>query len=64
MAIHVLPMKTVEEHDLNENCSCDPDVTYIDKDTGLPYPNGPLIKHKMIAKSYGKEDKVWEVAIV
>lgn len=42
--IHVYPRNDEREHytDLEE-CWCDPDVQYIDPDTGLPWSNGAVI---------------------
>lgn len=27
------------------DCWCEPEVEWVDEDTGLPYPNGPIVIH-------------------
>ena len=43
--VHVLPLGDLVEHDANCDCICGPDVEYIDPDTGITYPGGPVVTH-------------------
>lgn len=47
MSMHVYPINDMQEHDTESNgdCACDPDVEWIDQETGLPYGDGPLVVH-------------------
>lgn len=45
--IHIVPIDDDRAHcPVGENCHCDPEVQYLDPDTGLPYENGVLVKHQ------------------
>lgn len=48
--VHVLPADEKECHPLTNDCLCGSEVSYIDPDTGLPYPNGPLVIHERFLK--------------
>lgn len=50
MSIHVAPADD-DGHQLHgTDCWCDPEVEWIDPDTGMPYPRGPLVVHNGEAK--------------
>lgn len=44
-AVHICPALDAKPHSLSNDCPCGPKVNYIDKDTDLPYTNGPLVVH-------------------
>jgi hypothetical protein len=49
--VHVYPIADSRKHDLTgTDCECKPRVDYIDEDTELPYPNGPLVVHNCFEK--------------
>ena len=39
---HILPLNDDREHEESAECWCDPLASYIDEETGLPYPNNGL----------------------
>ncbi len=43
--VSVVPLNDDREHCLAVDCWCEPTVEWIDKETGRPYPNGPLVIH-------------------
>lgn len=46
VGVHIVPTSEDKDHTYGvEGCRCDPDVQYLDEDTGLPYPYGPLVTH-------------------
>lgn len=46
MSLAVAPLNG-SDHDLHSaDCPCGPRVEYLDDETGLPYPLGPLIVHE------------------
>lgn len=45
MSVHTIPLNDEIEHEHTFDCWCDPTVEWIDPDTDLPYPNGPLVIH-------------------
>jgi len=44
MAVHVMPQNDYIEHEFTD-CPCGPDYEFIDPDTGVTYPSGPLVTH-------------------
>jgi len=46
MSLHVVPLNDEIEHTLSQDCWCDPDVEWLDPDTGLPWAEGgPMVIH-------------------
>lgn len=45
MSAHIIPLNDEKKHEHSAECSCEPAVSWIDPDTNLPYPRGPLIVH-------------------
>lgn len=47
MALHVVPQTDIRPHVIEGvECPCDPDVGYLNPETGLPWNgNGPLVVH-------------------
>ena len=47
MPLHVCPQTDIRPHVLDgTDCPCDPDVEYLNPETGVPYSgNGPTITH-------------------
>lgn len=44
--LHVYPVNDHIEHELvNDDCVCGPDVEWVDPDTDVTYPSGPLVIH-------------------
>lgn len=43
--VNVIPLGDSAPHFRGRNCDCQPQVVYIDPDTGQFYKNGPLITH-------------------
>jgi hypothetical protein len=43
--VHIVPNGDIVEHASNTDCVCGPHVEFVDPDTGLTYPSGPLIVH-------------------
>lgn len=43
--VHIIPVNDIGEHVESPGCWCDPEIEWIDEDTGLPFPNGALITH-------------------
>lgn len=43
--IHVEPAADLIIHDDDLDCTCGPDVEWVDPDTGDTYPSGPLVIH-------------------
>jgi hypothetical protein len=51
LSVHVYPVNEQHLHDLkHEWCECEPRVEWIDDETGLPYPEGPLVVHALLAE--------------
>jgi len=44
MTVHVEPVDDLIEH-LDDDCLCGPHTEYLDPETGVTYPNGPLVVH-------------------
>lgn len=53
--VHVLPVRDVIEHQESQDCICGPRVEWIDQDTGLAYPNGPVVVHHSLDGREAKE---------
>ena len=62
MTIHITPATDAQQHDLSSlECPCNPDVQYIDPETGVPYPgNGPMVVHHCFEMP-DAEKTGWEV---
>lgn len=47
MPLHVIPIKDDRRHERTFTCWCNPDVQWLDPDTGQPWPNAsaPLVVH-------------------
>lgn len=49
MSVHVVPVNDWLDHTVDDiDCACDPDVEWIDPESELPYPEGPLVIHKAL----------------
>jgi hypothetical protein len=47
MSVHVYPINEEHLHNLEEpECACGPHVIWIDDETELPWPEGPLVIHE------------------
>ena len=46
--VHVLPLNDIVPHEESQDCPCGPRVEWIDPDTGLAYPGGPVIIHNSL----------------
>lgn len=53
--IHVLPRRDVMDHEETHDCPCGPRVEWIDPDTGLAYPGGPVVIHHSLDGREAKE---------
>jgi len=61
MTMHDFPSGHRDKHILSgENCPCDPDVLYIDEETGLPYDDAPIIVHRAPEGWTGERSRVDE----
>lgn len=46
---HVYPVSDWIDHKTDgTECPCDPTTEYMDPETGLPYPDGPLVRHNRV----------------
>lgn len=54
--IHIFPTaeNALHTYDCTAPCVCNPDIEYLDPDTLLPYPRGPLVTHTCFT---GKPDE-------
>lgn len=43
--VHVHPVHDEVPHELSDDCICGPSCEFIDPDTGIAYPSGPLVVH-------------------
>lgn len=67
--VNVVPVNDDKEHSLTQECWCNPKVNWIDSETNLPFPNGPMIVHNSSdqrefveqALLEGMEDKPWAI---
>lgn len=57
---HVFPIDDWIEHKTEgtepdgTGCQCEPTVLWIDPETGLAYPDGPVVVHNKVSESNGK----------
>ena len=43
---HIIPDDEIDEHTTDDiECFCGPTVEYIDPETGIGYPSGPIVIH-------------------
>ncbi len=59
--ISVIPEHDKYEHKHEVYCGCDPNVEWVDEDTGLPYPRGPLVLHNLFSFYEGLTKSRWAV---
>lgn len=45
MSLHVIPQNDERQHAYSGDCWCEPRVQYLDPETNLPYPRGPMVVH-------------------
>lgn len=55
--VHVLPLRDIAEHAEAQDCICGPRVEWIDPETGLAYPSGPVVIHSSLDGREAKEPK-------
>lgn len=52
MSVHVYPLGDLIDHQTESvdgsDCLCEPQVEWLDEETGLPYEGGPLVIHNAI----------------
>jgi len=46
--IHVMPTAEKDDHSFDMVCECDPDVRWVNEDTGLPLKKGPIVIHNLL----------------
>ena len=58
MTVHTYPANDPRgEHQTDgTECWCEPECEWIDPDTGLPYEDGPLVKHNAPLGYPGREE--------
>ncbi len=50
--VHVYPLSEIDDHTYDStDCRCEPEVEWMDPDTGLPYPHAPLVVHRPLSCS-------------
>ena len=60
--VSVIPINDLRSH-RKHDCWCQPAVVWIDEETGLPYPNGPLVVHNSAdgRELQDRASKPWKV---
>ena len=55
-AVHVVPVEDIVDHITDgSDCVCGPDFEYVDPETGVSYPSGPLVIHHSLDGREAKE---------
>lgn len=73
--LNCYPLNDEREHELNAQCWCEPDVLWLDPDTGLPWTNphaSPFIVHhaadcrevsEAVTGESVSDDQRWETVV-